>query len=135
MTMGDLFIFCSLQFLFSMVCSFPYRGLSLLFYFIIYLFIQLLCWVGVDCGIYKDCINMSNISYWFHPLHYFSLPHPPLFQHVYFFLFTLMCTQYLHHVHPLTPFLHSLPISTGVNTPKAGPVTTSILWFCIRKKK
>jgi hypothetical protein len=28
-----------------------------------------------------------------------------------------MCTQYLYHIHPLTPFSHIIPSSTDINYP------------------
>jgi hypothetical protein len=37
------------------------------------------------------------------------------------FLFAYICTQYLHYIHPSTPFPHLLTPPNGTNPPLAGP--------------
>jgi hypothetical protein len=66
--------------------------------------------VGIHCGIYKSSYNMSNISYLNSPppLFSFILPSPHTWNRYYFKL-TYMSTQYLHYIHPPTPFPHLLP--------------------------
>jgi hypothetical protein len=50
---------------------------------------------------------------WIHPLYHFPLS---LFSHQFwnsfnrFHFSTYVCTQYLHHIHPHTPFPHFLPL-------------------------
>jgi hypothetical protein len=59
-----------------------------------------LWWVRVHCGIDKISYSASNISAWIHPLHHSplssSLPHSWSVSTGIIFLFTYMCTQYLH---------------------------------------
>jgi hypothetical protein len=68
----------------------------------------LLCWVGVHCGIYKGSCNVSNWSYLnsFPLLRSFILPLPIPGIVLIGIIFTLiyMCTQCLHHIHPLPPY-------------------------------
>jgi hypothetical protein len=45
------------------------------------------------------------------------LPTSGIFWTGIFFPLTYMCTQYLHHIHPPSPFPHLLPTSTGSKTP------------------
>jgi hypothetical protein len=53
------------------------------------------------------------------------------------FIFTYMCTQYLHHIHPPIPFPHKLPPPTGTNLPLPPDRTYSTLLFCnfVEEKK
>jgi hypothetical protein len=87
-------------------------------------FFKLLCWVGVHCGIYRSSYKISNIAYLNSPPLPLSFipslpPYLEQFQQVSFYI-TYMCTQFLHRIHPPTPF------PTGTNTS---------LWFCRRKWK
>jgi hypothetical protein len=90
----------------------------------------LLCWVGVHCSIYKSSYNISNISY------LKSAPSPFSFIpslhfwnsfNRYHFSCTYMCTQYLHYIHPPTPYLHLLPPSLPL---VPIPQTRSVLPSC-----
>jgi hypothetical protein len=73
--------------------------------------------MGVYCGIYKSSYIISNISYLNSPPPPFSYISPPCIPGIVttgcIFLFTSMCTQYLHFIHPPTssPNL-SLPLWT-----------------------
>jgi hypothetical protein len=99
----------------------------------------LLCWVEVHCGIYKSSYNISNISYFNHPLHYFPLlPPPPIPGTVstgLIFLFTYMYTQYLHRINPPAPFPHFLLPPTGTNLPRQDLFCPPVLQFCKRNIK
>jgi hypothetical protein len=76
--------------------------------------------LGVHCGIYKRSYNITNIPY------LNSLPPSLSFISPYaisgtgstglIFPFTCMCIHYLYHIHPLTPFPHILPSSTGTKS-------------------
>jgi hypothetical protein len=83
----------------------------------------LLCWVGVHCGIYKRSYNISNISYLNTPPPHINLLYAPSpnswnsFNRSHF-PFSHMCTQYLHHSHPTTPFPHLLPLPLVPIPPK-----------------
>jgi hypothetical protein len=44
-----------------------------------------------------------------------------------------MCTQYLHYIHPFTPFPHLFPPPTDTSFPKQDMFCPPILQFCIRK--
>jgi hypothetical protein len=73
--------------------------------------------VGVHCGIYKSSYNTWNITYSNSPrpprtLLCPPLPIPGMVSTGLIFPFTSMCTQYLHHSHPPTPFPHLLPLCT-----------------------
>jgi hypothetical protein len=90
-----------------------------------------LCWVGVHCGIF----NVSNISYLYRPPLSSDLPIPGLVSLGIIFAFTHMCTQYLHHIHPPTPFpiIFSLLLVPPPYT-TTGSVLPSYFQFCRRKK-
>jgi hypothetical protein len=49
------------------------------------------------------------------------LPIPGILSTGLIFPFTYVCTQYLHHVHPLTPFPHFLHSPTDTNLPSNLP--------------
>jgi hypothetical protein len=59
-----------------------------------------------------------------YPLHHSpSSPSPPipgLVSTDLIFPFTYMCTQYLHYIHPPTPFPHLLPALLVPTSPQAG---------------
>jgi hypothetical protein len=46
-----------------------------------------------------------------------------------------MYTQYLHYIHPPTPFSNFLASPTGTNTPRQDLFHPPILWFCKREEK
>jgi hypothetical protein len=58
------------------------------------------------------------------PFSFVSLPIPGTVSTGIIFAFTYMCTHYLHHIHPPTPFSNTspLPLPTGaphiLNTPR-----------------
>jgi hypothetical protein len=94
-------------------------------FWIFYLCFILLFWVGGHCGIYKVSYNVSNISYLNSPtLHHSPLSLPPPICEIVptdtFFPFIYLNTQYLHYIHPITPFPHLFPPA---------------LQFCKRKRK
>jgi hypothetical protein len=71
---------------------------------------------------------------WIHPS-IILLYAPPFKEEFQWVSFTYMCAQYLHHIHPPTPFSHLLPL------PLIPPPHTRqdlfcppVLWFCKRKK-
>jgi hypothetical protein len=72
---------------------------------------------------------------WIHPLHYSPLPSPPaipgIVQTGIIFPFIYMCTQYLKHIQPPTPFPHR-PTPTGTNTPRQDLFCSPSLWFYTR---
>jgi hypothetical protein len=45
-----------------------------------------------------------------------------------------MCSQYLNHIHPSTPFPHLLPSPTGTKHPKQDLFHPHVLQFCKRKE-
>jgi hypothetical protein len=110
------------------------------FYLFIY-FILLLCLVGVHCDIYKDSYNISNILYVISspPPFYFISPSPLIQKTVstgIFLLFTIMSTQYLHHIHLLTSFPHLLSPLTAISpSPRQNLFFLPVLLFYKRKKK
>jgi hypothetical protein len=69
----------------------------------------LLCWLGVNCGIYKISHNMYNISYLNSPPPpFYFIPLPPCleeFPKTNFFLFVFTCTVFA----PYSPF-HTLSL-------------------------
>jgi hypothetical protein len=50
------------------------------------------------------------------------------------FPFTYMCTQYLDHIHPRTPFPHLLTLPL-IQIPQTGPVLPSYSLILLKKKK
>jgi hypothetical protein len=81
--------------------------------------------LGVHCDIYKIPYNISWLNSL--PLSFFFISPPPIPGVVstgLIFPFTYRSTQYLHHMHPPTPFLHILLPPIGTN-PQAGPVLPS----------
>jgi hypothetical protein len=69
--------------------------------------------------------------HWIHPLHHSPLSSPPPIPAVVstglIFPFTYMHTQYLHYIHPPTPFLHLLCFPLVSTSPDR---TCSNLLFC-----
>jgi hypothetical protein len=76
---------------------------------------------------------------WPHPLHRSLLssssPIPGIVSRGIFFLFTFTCTQYLHHIHPPTPFPHILPPPTGISSPRQNLFCPLVLQSCKRERK
>jgi hypothetical protein len=112
-----------------------------IFYFILVSFLVclkklflLLYWVGVHCGIYKT-------SYIHQICHNLNLPPPPcsfilpppspeIVSTNLIFPFTYLCTQYLHHIHPPTPFLPFSPLpllTTPATQARPVPPTCSLI--------
>jgi hypothetical protein len=91
--------------------------------------------VVVHCSIYQGSYNIS-ILLEFTPS---TFPLYPLIGEIVstdiFFPFTFMCTQYLHHIHPLIPFPHLLPPPTGNNTPRQSLFCPPVPQFCKKKGK
>jgi hypothetical protein len=71
--------------------------------------------VGVHYGIYTRSYNVSNISYVNSlPLPFSFIPPPPIPGVVSIskdFVFTYVCTYFLNHIHPPTPFPITFPLS------------------------
>jgi hypothetical protein len=107
----------------------------------LFIYLIILCWVGVHCGIYKS-IKMYQIFHtWIHLFHHSSLSPLPSIPRIastgIIFTFTYMFTQHLYHTHPPTHFLHHHFPTTGTNHPSPGKdqFCFPVLWFCRRKKK
>jgi hypothetical protein len=85
-----------------------------LFYYCIRGYIVEFTKVPATCEIYHTWIHLFHHS----PLSSSPPPIPDSFNRSHFPI-TYMCTQYLHHIHPPTPFplLFSLP--TGTNPPSS----------------
>jgi hypothetical protein len=67
---------------------------------------------------------------------YPSSPIPGIVSTGLIFLFTYMCTQYLHHIHPPIPISHFLPSPTGINPhPPPGRTCSDFLFFDFVKEK
>jgi hypothetical protein len=83
-----------------------------------WVYIFLLCWVGILYGIYKSSYNISSVSYLNSPSPQLCfIPPPPILgidSAAIIFAFTYMCTQFLYHIHSPTPFLHHFPLPTGL---------------------
>jgi hypothetical protein len=99
------------------------------------LFVYLLSWVDIHCGIYKNFYNVSNISYLNSPPPQLSLflPSPyswNSFSKYHFWIFThvstLLCTVFTL----LLPFLSSPSLP-----PPHWRFCSGLLWFCRRNKK
>jgi uncharacterized membrane protein len=123
----------------SLTVFLPFVCYVLVWGLFIYLFILLLCLVGVYCGIYKNSYSISDISHFNSPPppFFFISPHPipGMVTTGVISPFTYMCTQYLQYIHPPTPFYHLLPpTSTNLFPPNR---TCSSLLFSdfVNKKK
>jgi hypothetical protein len=71
---------------------------------------------------FTKVLTMYQIYHsWIHPLHHSLLsPYPHSWNSFnrYHFPFTCMCTQYLHHIHPPSPFPHLLTHPTDTTLPR-----------------
>jgi hypothetical protein len=72
---------------------------------------------------------------WIHPFH-LSPPIPRVVSTDTIFSFTHMCTQYVHHIHPPSPFPHLFPLPlVSLPAPPQDLFHPLLLQFCIWKKK
>jgi hypothetical protein len=90
--------------------------------FLILIFFFFFCWCAGWRYIeaFTQVLAMYQIYHtWIYTLHCFPLSSAPPFPGTVstgiIFTFTYMCTQYLHHIHPLTLFSWYLPPCTGTN--------------------
>jgi hypothetical protein len=91
---------------------------------------------GVHYGTYKV---LTVYHTWIHPLHHSPLSLPPPIPRIVstdiLFPFTYMCTQYLHHIHPLTPFPHLLLLPPLPTPPRQDLFHPPVIQFFMRKKR
>jgi hypothetical protein len=103
------------------------------------IYFLLLCWVGYIVAFRKTLIMYQMFCSWIHPLHHSppssSSPIPRTVSTSITFPFTYMCTQYLHHIHPPSPFPHLLPLSHWYKPSRQDLLWPPVLKFCIRKEK
>jgi hypothetical protein len=99
----------------------------------------LLCWVGVLCGIHKSSYSITKLSYLNSPPQSFSFISPPPIPGIVLtdlvFPFTYMCTQYLHYIHPPTPFPHILSSLPLVPTPTDRTCSAYLFSNFVKKKE
>jgi hypothetical protein len=76
---------------------------------------------------------------WVHHFHYSSScpppPTPGIVSTDIIFPFTYMYLQYLHHIHPPSPFPHSFPLLLVPASPRQDLFCPLLLWYCIRKEE
>jgi hypothetical protein len=99
-------------------------------YFLPFLIIVVL---GVCCDIYKSSGKISQLN--LPPPSFSFVPPPPIpgiVSTCHIFPISNMCTQYLHHIHPLIPFPHMLPLPTGPS-PQTGPGKKIIPFFYLSR--
>jgi hypothetical protein len=107
-------------------------NLPSLFSFFFFFFIML----GLHCGVCKSSYNIYHTS--IHPLHHSPIiPHPisGTVSAGLIFTFAYMCTQYLHHIHPPTPFPNMFPTHIGYRPPDRSCSALLFSDFVKEKKK